>query len=255
MKTPIVNWTGGERRGRAGNAWIIGFALAFLLVIIVFHLLAKQEAVSRQNMLNDSRLEPKDMVERFFLEVTKDQPFKATGWEELTQFISSEDMDWLERNRSTLASLAPPQYRLGDDEREERYAALQALLRFGKSFDRPVITRAHTKGDIGVVFIHDKGNANSMRAVFIIQENGLWKFRRFLGRRDDYDIMKPLLQAHEAAQAGLSEDEESFKADPQGYWGKKRNGYLVELGLPPVPTPTPTPTPFAEKQEAKNDKN
>lgn len=254
MKSSLfVNWTGGARRGRAGNAWIIGFVLALLVIIFVFHLLAKQEAAQRHVMLINSQLEPKDMVERYFLEVTKDQPFDGTGWEELIQFISDEDMAWLERNRAILAGLSPQKPTPGD-EREERYAALQVLLRFGKSFDRPVITRVFTKGDIGVIYIHDKGNANSLRALFIIQEGSAWKFRRFLGRRDEYDIMKPLLQVHEAAQAALSEDEELFKADPQGYWGKKRNEYLVELGLPPVPTPTPTPTPFAEKSagEKKN---
>ncbi len=228
----------GARRGRAGNAWIIGLVLFFLIVIIALHLLAKQESANRQTMLNRSQLDPKDMATRYFLEATKDLPFDGGGWKELIQFMSDEDMAWLERNKSILASLAAQKPAAGDEE-AERYAALQALLRFAKSFDRPVVTRVVTKGDIGAIYVHDKGNANSMRALFIVNEGGAWKFRRFLGRRDDYDIMKPLLQAHEAAQSGLTRDEELFKADPQGYWGKKRNEFLVELGLPPVPTSTP----------------
>ncbi len=188
----------GARRGRAGNAWIIGLVLFFLIVIIALHLLAKQESANRQTMLNRSQLDPKDMATRYFLEATKDLPFDGGGWKELIQFMSDEDMAWLERNKSILASLAAQKPAAGDEE-AERYAALQALLRFAKSFDRPVVTRwspRATRGDLRA----RQGNANSMRACSSSTKAGV-KFRRFLGRRDDYDIMKPLLQAHERPKA------------------------------------------------------
>ncbi|MCE5228951.1 hypothetical protein LLG95_05065 [bacterium] len=237
----IVNRRVGPPRGRGGNAMILGIVIAVIFLVVALGILAKNEAEARKKMLLQSQTDPKVMTARFFLELHKDYSVKD-GWEDLIPFMSSEDMAWLEENRRLLAKFSP-QADPASDEREERFNALHVMLRFGKSLVHPTITKVHTHGDKGVVFVHEPGDVASMRALFIVNEGGYWKFRRFLGRRDEFEIMKYLADAHESAGVPPTGDETAFKADPTGYAFKKRNELLVEAGLPPVPSPSPTATP------------
>ncbi|HEX2973053.1 MAG TPA: hypothetical protein VHP11_12015, partial [Tepidisphaeraceae bacterium] len=96
---------------------------------------------------------------------------------------------------------------------------------------RSIIAQLQTKDDRAVAYVHEPGHAETMREVFLAREGGLWKIRRFLGKRDSAEILGPLIKAKQAAKEPLDADEQQFAANAPLYPQQKRAELLREVGL------------------------
>jgi hypothetical protein len=238
---------GGRRRGVSGIGIILLIGLIGLIVFL--RLLSNQEAQQRQKGLAMAYQDPHDMIQRFFIEQMKPHPADETGWKELLDFMSKDDQEWLETNRMLLAQMSQQAggtvpSRASEDDL--RYAALDYLIDLKPRPHQPTIVKVWDKGDTGAIFYHQPGHIESMQIVFIAREGSSWKIRRFFNRRDDYEMMKAIYEAHESSKTPLTGDELMFKDNPKSYPDKKHNELMAESGLTPdrvIPTPAPSPAP------------
>lgn len=247
--THPINWTGGNRRGRAGSVWGVLFLVAIVAIIVAARMLSNQETRKRQANIMRAMEDPQTMIQRFFIEASKEQPYKEKGWETLLEFMSKDDLAWFETNYPLIAQTSQKMegaLAMAATEREQRYGATDVLLGLSTPQKQPTISQVQVNGDRGAVFVHQPGNVSTMRVIFVARDGDYWKIRRFLGRRDEYTLMKMLVETHEYSNTPLTDDETMFKADPQNYPIKKHNELMAEAGLTPdqkLNEPAPTATP------------
>ncbi|MCL5271661.1 MAG: hypothetical protein M1457_14150 [bacterium] len=221
-------------RGRRGGLLLGVVLVGFLLIIIVARVLWNQNRQETQAILLNAQSDPRDSLERFLLERRIPRQWRDDDWQVLLDFMSRDDVAWFERNYPRLAEQAFTMKVTaggGKGDRQRRFAALEALLPFGRRAPDLVVSQVREQGDRAVAYVHAPRDAATMREVFLVREGGLWKIRRFLGRRDDPEILKPLVESKRAGGETLSEDESDWLRDPAGYAARRRAVLLAEAGL------------------------
>lgn len=222
---------------RRGSAlwWVIGL-LAMMTLFIWFGKLNTKEQAKRQQTFQMRMTDPEIMVGQYFLYAAKD--YGPSGdWERLLSFMDSEDVRWFEQNAAALASIsswAASHPGETNDPKLRRYAALQLLTDFGSEPALPVVSSINIVNDsAGVAYVHEQNRLDTMREVFIANEGGEWKIRRFLGRRDRTDVMQAVVEANQRDNRPLSREENEFLKDPAGWPDAMRRELLKEAGVAP----------------------
>jgi hypothetical protein len=234
MKRNSISIGSHPRGHRAGVLWILILVLAFGAFFILSRMAIKHTRRERRQALRVAQSDPKIALDRFFVERSVRHQPSSSRWRGLLQYMSREDGVWFERNFPRIAKFVAT--KRGEEvpsgkEELQRYEALQWLLGFGFGVVRPEVSRVHTDQYSGVAYIHDPGRLDTLREVFLIQEDGVWMIRRFLGRRDGSRLMDYLCEQKRDDGEPLSQDEEAYLADPVRYGAKKRAQWLTEAGL------------------------
>lgn len=224
----------GYSHGRRGSSLIIVCLLIIVAIFFVTKVMLKQNEQKVVRDLSNSQLDPEQSMERFLQERSRTHELGEKEWRDsLLDFMSLEDKGWFDRNYTALAAWSEkngsgsPQ-----TEEEKQFVALKDLLKVGQG-TRPLLVQIAVKDNLGVAYIQDPGNLQSMREVFMISEAGLWKVRRFMGVRDSPEVMAWLVKDKQAKGTALDAEEEQYVANPQGYAAQKRAELLREAGIVP----------------------
>jgi hypothetical protein len=159
--------------------------------------------------------------------------FNEGSWRTLLDFMSPDDRAWLEENRGLIVSVMKGNSLDGATQPQLEYEALKQLLGAGPGASRPVIVQVASSGNYAVAYVHEPGQIQTMREIFLESEGGLWKIRRFLGARDNPPLLARLVKEKQSRGQPLDEDEKRFQANPQAYASQKRAQLLKESGQTP----------------------
>lgn len=197
----------------------------------------RDEVAQRAQQKQTLMIDPQDMLEYYFVERDSIGSIMSEDPEILLKFMSRDDIRWFERNEEYLADIAPSLglEAPGEDLSARRNAAIQVatLYRIAK---RPIVSSIQLVDDyVGVAFVHLPGRPETFREVFIINENGEWRIRRFAGRRDDPELLHALVAYKKEKGITLTDEDLRFEADPTAYVNEQRNALLTEVGLPTTP--------------------
>lgn len=231
------HWYEGTK-SRRGNAIGIALLLVLIAIFVGFRYGMKRNESRRQRELRTAQTDPRMCAREFFLERWKEHTLKSGTWRGLLDFMSRDDRRWFERNHAELAELAQEtqgRVAMAVTPREQQWAALKALLRFGHQNERPVISTIEQKGKYAVVYHHRPDRISTLSELFLIDEGGFWKIRRFAGARDDPSIIGHLAKKKADRDLPMDDDEIAFRADPRGYPSRKRAELLAQLGLEAQP--------------------
>jgi hypothetical protein len=228
--------------------------ILFLVALIALfvasrHFMGRNEREAKKKTF-EAQLDPQTSLERFFLEIAADPKFKDAKWQGLLEYVATDDRAWLEANRQVVASLCNEMsgvLAMAVTENEQRYGALKVLLGFGPMYQRPLVARVERSNQYAVAFTHLPNRAETMKEVFMIQENDRWRIRRFLGKRDDFGVMSAVTEKKRWSGEALDADEDDYVADPHGYETRMRAKLLNESG---IQTPAPAPVPGAQPSAA-----
>jgi hypothetical protein len=226
----------GRRRGG-----FIGYVLAFLIALGLIVLLGlhfeRQNKREKKMVFNFQQSDPHTLMDRFILERSLKHPYSEGSWEVFLEMISSEDRQWLDQNTGLLARLSMDTGQSDSlSDREKRYHALRYMLRFGWSGERPILVQiaVDTKDTYGVAYVHPPGRLDQLREVFLINEGGRWKLRRFGGALDDPTVFGEIIEAKKNAGMELTAEERAMDENPAKHVADKRAELLSQSGLEPL---------------------
>ena len=227
---------GQKRFGRSGG--VLGWFVLILLVAALIGGVMLREDVKTEakENLHLAMAEPDTMLHRFFVARSLRYDPGDDRWPKLLEFMSNEDLDWFDRNVKWLAAWVAERHRVEvpDELQRRRYLALEGLLEFGLGATRLEQSRIQIAEYRGVAYMHEPKRLETLREIFLVKEEGSWKIRRFLGRRDRPELMRFLIDRKTKAGVTLEADEAAFAADADAYAKKKRTEMLAEAGLETV---------------------
>lgn len=224
--------------------------IVFLLIVVaalgaMVYMNSQRKEEAKVEFFNE-QLTPENLLDRVVIERSRTQDLSDLAWEQLLSLMSADDLGWFQDNTVRLASFNPKLS--GADaaklpSREQSFRALEYLLQLNEGKDRQIVIRigVDAKDKFGVAYVHSPGSIQDLKEVFLCNENGTWRIRRFMGRRDDPEVMDKLIASKTAAGAALSADEEAYKKDPKQYAEKLRDKMLIEAGLNPSANKAETP--------------
>lgn len=239
MRPFIRGWVSARRMGRpfGGRGFsLMGLVFVLVLLGIFFAAWRMMDRSSRREAaaLQEAMMDPRSSVETFFRKCRGEMSFKEGDWKELLYFMSEDDLKWMEENLRIIASKNPRMegnIAMAVTDAEKRYGALEVLLPLGARAQEKVVARVETEGSHGVAFVHPAGSTARMQEVFLIQEDGLWKIRRFLNNRDSYSFMHPIIEEKRWQDVPLTEDERMYQEDPKRYARNQRRHFLQQAGV------------------------
>ena len=221
-------------RGPWGSAWGIVLLLILIGIFVAARMGLNRNRQKAQQALRMAQTDPEVCLKRFFIERSKNHERKEGEWKNLLEFMSGNDQRWFERNYARLAALAPETEGAIAQvltPSEQQWGALKALLRFGRQSERPVVSTIKINGDYAIAYYHSPGRVGTLQEIFLYNEGGFWKIRRFAGARDMPHVVGHLVEAKTFNDEPLDEDEQNYRADPDGYQARKQAELLTEVGL------------------------
>ena len=231
----LIPRTHAQRHRRSGGVMFLVVMLILGALLIIGNMLINRSKEESRDYMREAMRDPKTCLERFFTERWKEQSPSQDDWKRLMDFMSRDDLDWLEANRQCLADLAARHY--GDSpatsEERQRFDALHLLLGFGNEAERPLVSSIQVSGDHAIAYVHPRGRIDKLKEIALVDEDGFWKIRRFLGERDSREVMDAIVTQKHMQSEPLTEDEQSYLDDPAGYQGRIRARLLAEAGLKP----------------------
>lgn len=224
-----------RRRSRAGGAMLLIVLLIMGALLFIGNRLVNRSKQESRDTMRQTMLDPKIGLERFFPERWKEQSPGQDDWKRLMDFMSRDDLDWLEANRQCLADLAARHFgeSPATSEERQRFDALHLLLDFGNQAERPIVSSIQVSGDHAIAYVHPRGRIDKLQEIALVDEDGFWKIRRFLGKRDSREVMDAIVSQKHMQSQPLTEDEQSYQDDPAGYPARIRARLLAEVGLNP----------------------
>ena len=103
----------------------------------------------------------------------------------------------------------------------------RVLVESGRQSPDLVVSQIVEREEHAAAYVHAPRDASTMHEVFLVREAGLWKVRRFLGKRDDPEVMKAIVEARNAQGNPLSEEEAQWQRDPTGAAARQRTALLA----------------------------
>lgn len=220
---------------RRASAMLLVVLLIMGAIILVANVLIKRTKEESRGNLSAAMRDPQICLERFFAERWQEQSPGRDEWQRLTDFMSRDDLNWMESNRERLAMLAQKRFggSLSPDEDRQRFAALRVLLGFGHQAERPLVSSIRIAEARAIAYVHPPGRIDKLSEVALINEGGLWKIRRFLGQRDSQEVMDHLVGQKQMQSEPLSTTEQRYLTDPAAWRASHRQQLLSEVGLTP----------------------
>jgi hypothetical protein len=116
-------------------------------------------------------------------------------------------------------------------EGERRYASTRRLLGFSLAAPRLVVSTIETSGQYAVAYVHVPNRIETLKEIFLINEDGEWKIRRFMGERDNPTVIGALAEEKRFADEPLDADEQMYLDDPHTYQERRLVRLYEESGI------------------------
>ncbi|HOR29349.1 MAG TPA: hypothetical protein PLS90_04510 [Candidatus Sumerlaeota bacterium] len=229
--------TPAARRRPPRGGILMTFVILLLVVMGVAGTVMWNRTREEKVIINRrAQTEPKMMLDRYFVLLGVRHRASDPDWQELLDFMSRDDRLWLDENRATLARLDPDlngRNPLHLKPEAQTWSAVHALLDFGSHKVRPVVSTLRVNGVHAVAYIHDPGRIDTIRPIFLVQESGYWKLRRFGGARDSEPVMRLLVESKSTSGLPLTAEDQAWQRNPAAYEQQMQDALLREAGVDP----------------------